>query len=232
MSSWFLPPAVILAFAANLSGADARPIVLGLAGDSTMCNYPESSPQRGWGEFIQAYFDGGVVVENLARSGRSTKTFLSEGWWGKLMEKKPDIVLIQFGHNDSHTPDHPEHTDAEGEYKTLLDRFVREARANGGEPVLITPVQRRTPTDSLIPYANAMAEVAAADQVKLIDLHASSGEFYSHLSKAEMVALEKPGDRTHFSAAGARRIAALVMPALLAAEPQLRSHLKVPLTPP
>jgi lysophospholipase L1-like esterase len=197
-----------------------------------MCDYPESSPQRGWGEFIQAYFDSGVVVENLARSGRSTKTFLSEGWWGKLMDKKPDIVLIQFGHNDSHTPDHPEHTVAEGDYKTYLDQFVREARAQGADPVLITPVQRRTPVDGLIPYAQAMTEVATADQVKLIDLHELSGEFYARLSKEEMVALEKPGDRTHFSAAGARRIAALAMPALLAAEPQLRSHLKAPLLPP
>jgi lysophospholipase L1-like esterase len=232
MRSWFLPLAALLAFAANLSGADPRPIILGLAGDSTMCNYPAGSPQRGWGEFIQPYFDDGVVVENLAKSGRSTKTFLSEGWWGKLMQKKPDIVLIQFGHNDSHAPDHPEHTVAEGDYKTYLDQFVREARAIGADPVLITPVQRRTPTDGLIPYANAMTEVAVADQVKVIDLHALSGEFYARLSEAEMVALEKPGDRTHFSAQGARRIAALVMPALLAAEPELRSHLRTPVLPP
>ena len=191
MRTWLLPLAAFVAFAVSLSGADGRPIILGIAGDSTVSHYPAGSVQRGWGEFIQPYFDSGVVVENLAQSGRSTKTFLNEGWWGKLMNKKPDIVLIQFGHNDSHTPDHPEHTDAKGDYTTLLDRFVRETRAEGGDPVLITPVQRRTPTDNLVPYAQAMTQLAAVDYAKLIDLHARSGDLYARLGPAGAAALEK-----------------------------------------
>jgi lysophospholipase L1-like esterase len=231
MRSWFPALAALLALALPAAAA-AAPLVLGIAGDSTASHYPPASVQRGWGEFMQRYFDDTVVVANLAQSGRSTKTFLKEGWWDKLIKRKPDIVLIQFGHNDSHSPDHPEHTDPEGEYKTILIRFVQEARAAGADPVLVTPVQRRTATDSLIPYAQATIEVATAYQVKLIDLHALSGELYARLGKEGTAALEKPGDRTHFNAYGAGQIADVVLRALLLVEPQLRSHLKaVPAQP-
>jgi len=221
-----------LAFAAAIvviacaSHSAARPLVIGIAGDSTVATYGDDTPQKGWGQFIQPYFDAGVTVENLAKGGRSTKTFLSEGLWAELMAKKPDIVLIQFGHNDSHTPDHPEHTDAQGEYKVLLTRFVKEARAIGAEPILITPVQRRTAVDGLIPYSDAMKAVAAASHVKLIDLHQLSGELYVRLGKVGTAALEKPDDRTHFNAVGAHQMAAIVLEGLVNAEPQLRPHLK------
>jgi lysophospholipase L1-like esterase len=226
MRSWFSVLTAIAAFSAGASFGSARPLVIGIAGDSTVATYPDSTPQKGWGQFIQPYFDDGVRVENLAKGGRSTKTFLGEGLWDELLAKKPDIVLIQFGHNDSHTPDLPEHTDAEGNYKTILTRFVADVRAAGAEPILITPVQRRTPKDNLIPYANAMIEVATARKVKLIDLHTLSGQLYARLGKDGTAALEKPDDRTHFNAEGARRIAGLVLQELLAAEPQLRVHLK------
>ena len=109
-----------------------RPLRVVIVGDSTVCNYPENRPERGWGQFIQERFnDGAVIVTNLAASGRSTKTFIKEGRWQKALEQKPDYVLIQFGHNDSHAPERPESTDAATDYKDYLRRYVDESRGRG-----------------------------------------------------------------------------------------------------
>ncbi|MBN2316034.1 MAG: family 43 glycosylhydrolase, partial [Sedimentisphaerales bacterium] len=85
-----------------------EPLRLAIIGDSTVCEYPPNHACRGWGQYIQEYFKDTIRVINLAKSGRSTKTFINQGLWAKTLETKPDIVLIQFGHNDSHAPDRPE----------------------------------------------------------------------------------------------------------------------------
>ncbi len=57
------------------------PVRLVIVGDSTVCNWPNQDPRRGWGMFIQDYFNDHLKVINLAKSGRSTKTFISERLW-------------------------------------------------------------------------------------------------------------------------------------------------------
>jgi lysophospholipase L1-like esterase len=224
MKPWCLSFLIAL-FSSATYAAPADPIVIGIAGDSTVSPYPAGSVQRGWGEFIQPYFSSQVTVVNLAKPGRSTKTFLAEGLWRELLARKPAIVLIQFGHNDSHSPGHPEATAAQGEYKGLLARFVKEARAIGAEPILITPVQRRSAVDGLMAYSDAMKQVAVATGTKLIDLHRTSGELYAKLGPERTAALEMTHDHTHFNAEGARQMAAIVMDGLLAARPELRAAL-------
>ncbi|HEX9048196.1 MAG TPA: rhamnogalacturonan acetylesterase [Verrucomicrobiae bacterium] len=223
--------ALILSVA--LSASAKEPLNLVLVGDSTMCNYPTNTLQRGWGQFIQAYFDDGVQVINLAKSGRSTKTFLKEGLWQKALDAKPSIVLIQFGHNDSHAPTKPEATDANTDYKTNLCRYIDEARAAGATPILITSMVRRTfgadgkLQDELQRYADAMKQVGAEKSVPVIDLHASSKALVQSLGEAESAKMaNKAGDQTHFNAAGAKAMAELVMKELPTVEPALKSHLK------
>lgn len=74
---------------------------LWVAGDSTAANHgPELF---GWGVPLADYFDlTKVNVVNRSRAGRSSRTFISEGSWGRLVDglKAGDFVLIQFGHND------------------------------------------------------------------------------------------------------------------------------------
>jgi lysophospholipase L1-like esterase len=73
-----------------------------VAGDSTAA--PKSdSPQQGWGVPFADYFDlRRINIANRALGGRSSRTFITEGHWERLLaEVKPgDYVLIQFGHND------------------------------------------------------------------------------------------------------------------------------------
>ena len=58
----------------------------------------------GWGKHLETFFDPSKLkVVNLARGGRSSRTFIAEGLWDRLLEgvKAGDFVLIQFGHNDA-----------------------------------------------------------------------------------------------------------------------------------
>jgi lysophospholipase L1-like esterase len=213
----------------NAPPAPLKPLRLAIIGDSTVCNYPptEANHRHGWGMHIAEYFNHDVTVSNWARSGRSTKTFVTEGWWAKTLAEKPDLVLIQFGHNDSHAPTNPEATNAATDFRDYLRKYIDETRAQGGVPILVTPMCRRTTTDTLAPYAEAMKAIAVEKHVALIDLHASSAQLYAQLGPAAVKALEG-GDTTHFNEKGARAMAKLVMDELPAAAPQLKPYLRPP----
>lgn len=73
-----------------------------IAGDSTAAR-GRPPRQQGWGEPFAEYFDPAKVnIANRAIGGRSSRTFITEGAWDRLLAqvKKGDTVLIQFGHND------------------------------------------------------------------------------------------------------------------------------------
>ncbi|MEI9893390.1 MAG: rhamnogalacturonan acetylesterase [Chthoniobacter sp.] len=214
--------------------AGATPVKIAVIGDSTVCEYPADSPNRGWGHYIgESFREDAVQIVNLAAGGRSTKTFIGEGRWTKTLAEKPQFILIQFGHNDSHAKDHPEATDAATDYREYLRRYVTEARAAGAVPVFITPMQRRnfrpdgTLEDILLPYAEAMKAIGAELHVPVVDLHAMSGELYLQLGPEKSLELaNKPGDATHFGEKGARTMAELVMSKLPGAVPELKPLLK------
>jgi len=226
-------PAPATAPAAVVAQA-AIPVVI--IGDSTVCEYAESRPDRGWGHFIAEHFrTGTITVTNLAKAGRSTKTFIKEGLWEKALATKPAYVLIQFGHNDSHAPDKPESTDAATTYRDFLRRYIDESRAISATPILVTPVARRTFSadgtleDTLQPYADAMKEVAKEKSVPVIDLHASSKQLVAQLGPEKSAAMaNKEGDKTHFNEQGARAMADLVMKELPTAAPSLKELLVTP----
>jgi rhamnogalacturonan acetylesterase len=70
-----------------------------IVGDSTARNQAD----LGWGDHFAHYFDTTRInVANRAHAGRSSRTFINEGSWDKVLaEIKPgDFVLLQMGHND------------------------------------------------------------------------------------------------------------------------------------
>lgn len=72
-----------------------------IAGDSTAAS--GNSRIQGWGVPFAAYFDPTKInIANRARGGRSSRTFITEGAWDRMLAemKAGDTVLIQFGHND------------------------------------------------------------------------------------------------------------------------------------
>lgn len=233
----FLQAALFLGLALDMSLAQSTPthelVRLVIVGDSTVCNWPTNDSRRGWGMYIQDYFQPGLKVINLAKSGRSTKTFIKEGLWAAALKAKPAYVLIQFGHNDSHDPAKPEATDANTTYKGFLHQYIDDCRAIGAKPVLVTPMCRRTfepdgrLKDALLPYVEAMKEVAREMHVPVVDLHTASARLFERLGPAGSEKLaNKPADQTHFNEKGARAMAALVMQQLPEVEPALNAWLK------
>jgi lysophospholipase L1-like esterase len=83
---------------------DASPKLF-VAGDSTAANYTNSDKsQQGWAAVLQPLFNERKLrVVNAARGGRSSRTFITEGHWDKMLAevRTGDFVIIQFGHNDA-----------------------------------------------------------------------------------------------------------------------------------
>src|SRR5215210_7442254 len=77
-----------------------------IIGDSTVRN--TNMPQAGWGSYIGELLDTTrIKVSNQAMAGRSTRTFIKEGRWDKVMAtlQAGDFVIMQFGHNEGSAPD-------------------------------------------------------------------------------------------------------------------------------
>lgn len=77
-----------------------------LIGDSTVKNGTGKGAGGlwGWGDYLYKQFDTTKIsIKNCALGGRSSRTFISEGLWDKVLVKiKPgDYVIMQFGHNDA-----------------------------------------------------------------------------------------------------------------------------------
>ena len=212
----------------SVSLAKEGDISIVLVGDSTVADWGKEKPARGWGQVLPPLLASNVKVTNLAVCGASTKTFPQTGNWKRALDDKPNFMLIQFGHNDSHSPSLPEATRAEGEYTTNLERYISEARAAGIFPVLVTPMHRRMfdpkgkPTEELAPYAEAMRRIAKQQNVPLIDLYQSSGALLTSLGEAGSTSLTvSDKDRTHFSEEGANVMAKQVIEGMRAASPEL-----------
>jgi len=137
----------VLCLMSLLSANIDKTTTIFIIGDSTAANKDTTNgkKERGWGMALQAYFDADFIrVDNHAVNGRSSKSFIDEGRWDKVLEKmKPgDYVIIQFGHNDE-KPKADRHTDPGSTFDYNLAKFVRETREHGGIPVLMNSVVRR-----------------------------------------------------------------------------------------
>ena len=224
-----------------------RPVHVFVAGDSTAAEKrADRRPETGWAESLQSYFDpDDVRVVNLARNGRSTRTFIEEGRWASLLEEvRPgDFVLIQFGHNDQSESKPDRYTPPDG-FQANLRRFVQDVRALEATPVLMTPVVRRRFDeggqfyDVHGVYPDLARAVAEETGTPLVDMHRASEAVLQEVgeegSKALFMLLAPgehpnyPGgldDNTHFSPRGAAVVARLAADGLRDAGLPLAEHL-------
>jgi len=211
---------------------DYNPVIY-LVGDSTMANKPvEDNPERGWGQMFPLFFNEELTIENHAKNGRSTKSFIQEGLWQKVLDKlkSGDFVFIQFGHNDQKISDTNRYAEAHTTYRQNLIRYVTETREKGANPVLLTPVNRRKFDkdgkfiDQHGDYPSVVRSVAEEMEIPLIDLHKKSEKVFSELGEEKTKELflwippnkykslpDGKTDNTHFSSDGAVLIASLVV---------------------
>jgi lysophospholipase L1-like esterase len=219
-----------------------------MAGDSTMAiKQPDKRPETGWGEMLGQYFkDGTVKIDNRAMNGRSTKTFISEGRWQSIVDalQKGDYVFIQFGHNDE-SKEKGERYTPPADYRNNLIRFITDVKANGGNPVLLTPVMRRkfdstgNFVDTHGEYPDIVRTVAKEQKVPLIDMHGDSevviksyGVEGSRKLFLQLKSGENPNypngieDNTHFNPLGADEMAKLAVKGIKDNKIGLKKYLK------
>ena len=146
-----------------------------IIGDSTAAKKDLStgSPERGWGMALQEYFDSAYIrVDNHAVNGRSSKSFIDEGRWDKVLSliKPGDYVIIQFGHNDE-KPKADRHTDPGSTFDYNLAKFVRETREKGGIPIIMNPIVRRNFATKAVKNDDdeALRNTTFADGAKVIE---------------------------------------------------------------
>ena len=231
------------------AGTPPKKTKIWLCGDSTIAiKQTNTYPETGWGMPFVYFWDSTVQVNNLAKNGRSTKTFISELLWKQVVDgaEEGDYVFIQFGHNDESKEKTDRYANPE-EFKANLTKFVNEARALKAIPVLFTPVSRRkfdttgVAQETHLIYSALVKEVAEKEKVLFIDLDTKSRALYQSFGKENSTLLFvqlKPGehpnypdgriDNTHFNELGARLIAQLVLKEVKALNTNLNSHIVVP----
>lgn len=212
-------------------GADtARPRVV-LAGDSTVTD------KAGWGAAFAKLLVPEAECINFAGGGQSSKSFRDTGNWKKVIDAKPDFVLIQFGHNDMPGKGPNRETDPATTYRENMIRYVDEVRAAGARPVLVTSMARRIFDDGKIrgelkPWADAVKQIAAEKQVPVVDLFTRSIQLLEKFGPAASDEFNPPGkdakttDHTHLNAKGAEVMARIIADDLRTVAPDLAKLLK------
>ncbi|MCD0468900.1 rhamnogalacturonan acetylesterase [Flavobacterium sp. JAS] len=218
-------------------------------GDSTMANKkdPERNPEHGWAQVLGSFFKENITLENKAVNGRSTKSFINEKRWDSIYKKlkKGDYVFIEFGHNDEKIEDSTRYTNPHTAYRYNLIRFVKETRAKGATPILLSSIARRNFNEKgvLVPthgdYPLETRLVAQEYKVAFIDLEyftelleesygpEKSKQLHLHFKAGENSYYEKDkADDTHLSLKGATAIAQIVINQIKLLEDPLFERLK------
>lgn len=162
-----------------------EPFKIVLVGDSTVAE------EGGWGPGFCKTLTPNVTCVDLARNGRSTRSYIDEGLWAKALAERGQYYFIQFGHNDQ-KPAPALHTDPETTFAANLHRFITDVRAIDGIPILVTPLSRRNyrdgaliQDDGLGDYAAAMHRVAQDDDVTVVDLLSMSRRLLSGMDQQQ-----------------------------------------------
>ncbi len=213
-----------------LNGQESSPAqkLFVLAGDSTVTD------DAGWGIGFAELMTEQARCINMAKGGRSSRSYRDEGWWEKCLALKPDYLLIQFGHNDQPGKGSARESEHDGAFRDHLRKYIDEAKLAGVQPILITSLTRRMwnhegriePT--LADYAAATSIVAQEKSVPLIDLHRSSIAHCEQLGPEAYRIFEpmKPegADHTHLNLEGSRAVAPLIVEELLRKLPEIAPY--------
>jgi lysophospholipase L1-like esterase len=215
---------------------DSSKPTLFIIGDSTVKNGAGkgSDDMWGWGSLIHEFFDTTKIsVENHAIGGRSSRTFLTDGRWEKILPKlkKGDFLLIQFGHNDNWAIN--DTLRARGTIRGVgneieeidnlitkkhevvhsfgwyLRKYVDETKAKSATPILCSLVPRSSWTEGKVnrsndSYALWTKQVAESNNAFFIDLNELVSLEYE--KEGELAVKSKyftPKDNTHTNKAGA-----------------------------
>ncbi len=212
----------VCCLAASVSGANVRTVWL--IGDSTVHNGTKGL--LGWGTPLAGMFDPKKVkVENRALPGRSSRSYLVEGNWSKVLKlaKSGDFVIMQFGHNDEGDAESGgplpslkgngaeslnDGTRVVHTYGWYLRNYIEAAKAAKLNTVVCSPVPRNVWKDGRVvradtDFAKWAGEAAKEGGVWFVDLNRTISDRYDAMGP-EKVRAYFPFDSTHTNSAGAQ----------------------------
>jgi len=230
-----------------------------LVGDSTVCAFSDDYylPRYGYGTQLYNYLNCETTqIKNLAMSGRSSKSYLTEGSYSAVKNglKAGDYLIIGFGHNDEKSGDRftspTGDKDTAGSFQNVLyQNYVKLAKDKGATPILCTPIVRYDEdgkyTGSKVhvtgdgDYAQAIRNLGEATDTTVIDLttitkdiykqnNAEAQYYHAHTSYTGTKPNETPTGRddTHINMYGAKKVAYELTQALLETDCTLKTHVK------
>lgn len=212
-----------------------------IIGDSTVKNGDGTGKnnQMGWGTVITPFFDTTKIdIQNHAIGGRSSRTFITEGRWDKIIAtlKKDDYVIMQFGHNDASPLDDTARARGTirgiGEdsteiynpirkikeivhtYGWYMRKYVRETKAKGAIPIVCSLIPRENWKEgkiirSIDSWALWAKQIAEQEGAYFIDLNELIAAKYEQMGEAEVNKFF-PADHTHTNLDGAKLNAEIV----------------------
>lgn len=221
----------------GITAAISSKPTLYIIGDSTVKNGSGKGQDNmwGWGSFLSEHFDTTRIhIENHAIGGRSSRTFITEGRWDKILShlQPGDFVIMQFGHNDNSAIN--DSTRARGTIKGIgeeveeidniltkkheivhtfgwyMRKYVNDTKAKGAIAIVCSPVPRNSWKDGKI----ATSEIGHRQWAE--NVAQSNGAFYVDLfgliiPHYEAIGEEKvknqfftPKDNIHTNEAGAK----------------------------
>lgn len=192
-----------------------------IIGDSTVCDQP-TEPWNSWGQMLPRFLKPDVAVANHAESGESIRSSLGAGRVEKVMSliKPGDYLFVQFGHNDMKETS----PNALSTYKSNYKELVKEVRAKGAIPVLITSMERKAGVtrNTLGDYPNTVRQVADEEKAALIDLNAMSKVLYKAWGNNIDKAFQ---DGTHHNNYGSYELAKCVVESIKQKLPELAKYI-------
>jgi len=162
-----------------------------LIGDSTcQTNFKDTYPQTGWGQVFFEYVNPNYEVINLAKNGRSSKSFYNEGLFKECENniKENDFLFIQFGHNDE-KEDLERHTDPYTTYQEQLKYYINVTKRNRATPVLLTSIYRRRFANGKLiekchlDYPDAMIDLANKENIICIDMCSLTKDYLNSIGE-------------------------------------------------
>lgn len=234
MKKFFASLVLISALSSFILLQKEKPVFY-IIGDSTVKNGDGTGKGGlwGWGDYIAPYFDTTKIsIRNHALGGRSSRTFITEGRWDKVLAtlKKGDYVIMQFGHNDGGPLD--DTARARGTirgigneskeiynpimkkqetvytYGYYMRKYIRDAKAKGAIAIVCSPIPRNDWKDGKVSrskdsYAGWAEQVAKEEGAYFIDLNDLIATKYEALGQDAVKAFF-PGDHTHTDINGAK----------------------------
>lgn len=243
--SWMLVFVIFSSVAFSLAWTTVRKPSLFIIGDSTVRNGDGRGNNGlwGWGDCIAPLFDTVKIhIENHARGGRSSRTYITEGLWEQVVSQiKPgDYLIMQFGHNDGGSLDTGRARASlpgnGGEIKSIIikasgkpevvhtygwyiRKYIADARAKGAEVIVCSPIPRNIWKDGKVAratndYTQWAREAAHSGGAFFIDLNEISSRHFEEIGQETIKTQYFLKDHTHTTLVGAKLNATSVVEGL------------------